>query len=621
MTDFNVQHGTSTITNTNTSVTILANTHYTAPTGDAFIRITNSLYASGGVDGDSTVELFYGCVLVTNGDNIGTSITFERDSNVGEIDVTWEIVEYIGAANGANEFIVRDNVEIAISPSNTTATSSAISGIVTDADVCPIVTGGKSDQNDLSFAKILSTTTWNGGADTFTVERGDTGGTSTISVAVVEFTGSNWTVERAAATVFTSGVATDTISSVGDISRAMCFHQARHNNFGLDEQMVEVEITNTTTVTFTTRSGASAPDEAVAWVVSNSQTDGTPMDVQRLKGSVTWSGDPDVEPIAITAVTSLATTSLGSMSGHSSGTGVSTARAMINHILTSTTNCNIICNDAGQTWTYNFEVVEWPTVAAGGSTVEGSVSITADLGISSTSIASHEASVSLASDLGVSQASVLQAQAAMQLAADVGISPTVIATLASAATFDIDAGITTATDGAVEGSVTLSASYGVTGAAQMDAQGAVTLAVEKGLGTSGGLDLSAAISLALNAGTATSSEVTIEGAISLGASLNVAASVVAAFAPQVAIGTTVGVATSVLAELEAQILAGASLGATTAGGVQLEGGIALNVEAGYTTTGSTLVVQITTPEGRVLLIQADDRVLRVMQDNRVLKIQ
>ena len=368
--DFFVQRGVTTISNTNTTATITAGVDYTAPqsASSAFIRITNTQHTGAGRDvggGQQTADNV--TAYVSNPDNITSSITFTRFGNADTTRVSWEIVEYIGPPGGDNEIIVHSATTTTFGTSATVA-STTVSGVTDDNDVVVFVTGAANPDGGVAdYNTALVTAEWAGASNEVALTRGDTGGDAVeISWAAVEFTGSNWVIQRAEHSYTTAGVEeTEPINSVNDLSRAFLHTQKRTGTGlqGLDEFGHEVWLSSTGAVSFTIQSGAGTPANhvSVAWVIENTQTSGTPMVVTRSNGSEAGGAEPRTLNVNIgktltdVSVASLFTNNRGS------GTGTAYPRTIVSARIVSTTQYELWFSDTGQTQTYRTEVVEWPT--------------------------------------------------------------------------------------------------------------------------------------------------------------------------------------------------------------------------------------------------------------------
>lgn len=383
MADFKVQRGYTIIADGNTTATITAGVDYTAPTGPAFIRII-AAEGKSGIGQTSGGGQQYAddiTVYISNPANLGTSITFTRVGSANNCRLSWEIIEYIGSNGGANEFKVREAGTVSFSTIELTKDTGAISGIVDDADVVVFITGQSSDDTDqYDFDAIQCTAEWLSATDVARFIRGSSGGGTVgldLSYVVVEFTGSNWTVQRVEHQYSAAGSwETESITTVGALARTFLHIQKRLNittgNPGLDEFGHEVYLYTTSSIRFQLESGADNPGNhySVCWVIENSQTDGTPMDVTRIAGT---RGDGEgSEEDTWTETISISATDEASVMGESNrsgGTGTAFPRGMNSLQISSTTAVELKRSDNGQNQTYRFEVVEWPTVAAGAAGV------------------------------------------------------------------------------------------------------------------------------------------------------------------------------------------------------------------------------------------------------------
>ncbi len=240
-----------------------------------------------------------------------------------------------------------------------------------DSDVVPWITGQHSAagaQGDIE--SMMHTSEWVDASNIprFTRKGLDSVSTRYVSYAVVEFTGSNWKIQRVPHTYSVAGsVETETITAVNDLSRAFVHGQLQTVSSAIDELGQECWLSATTTVSFMLVSGAGVDHVGVAWVIENTQTDGTPMDAQHIGGSQgTGGGEPEEWTETIAAVAATDETSVVGGGSTSTGTGSSTPRGWAGLRLTNTTTVTLWRGDTGQTTAYRFDVVEWPTVAAAG---------------------------------------------------------------------------------------------------------------------------------------------------------------------------------------------------------------------------------------------------------------
>jgi len=401
--DFNVQRGCETPSAGTGTVTLTAGTDYTAPTNNdrAFIKLTsNRITGTGDTVGGGNQNPDDWSWYISDPEFAGGSVAFNRAGTANPQRFCWEIIEYIGSNGGNNEMIVRGVGTLTHTTSSTTVDTSTISGVSDDNDIVVFVTGQSAldinDRDEINAA--YHTSEWISASDIARFTRGFTGSDANkLSYAVVEFTGTNWSVERVEHT-FTADATeeTETISSVGSTSRAFFHAQFRLDlEEGLDDSWAEMWLSSTTAVSFRTQNASGAlpsQEHAVVWVVSNSDTNSsTAMNVQHGSGTRTSAGvsegvnnEEDEWSNTITAVSDTSQTSVMGMSGRSTGTGVAYPRGAITFYLNSTTVVKSYQSDDGQTQTYRFQVVEWPQ-----SETPVSISISTDGSVSFGNIASN----------------------------------------------------------------------------------------------------------------------------------------------------------------------------------------------------------------------------------------
>jgi len=307
--DFKIQRGSTLIAAGDTNATITAGTDYDAPTGEAFIRIVSTRLSGGGyTGGGGTQPPDHHMVTINNPENIGTSITFERSASdpTWNTYFEWEIIEYVGSAGDVNEIKVRNASTITVGGAS--ATTGMISGIVDDSDIVVFITGQRTDGSASgNVDRGLHTAQWNSVGDTATFTRGDSNNNGYVSYAVVEFTGSNWKIQRVTHQQTAAGPQTENPGTqLEDINKTFLHVQTRTNSGNLDEQGVETWISSTTQLSFERDSLATATQNVVAWVIENNQTYSTPMSVEHISGSRGTGGpEPDIYTETITTVNAM----------------------------------------------------------------------------------------------------------------------------------------------------------------------------------------------------------------------------------------------------------------------------------------------------------------------------
>ncbi|MCL9972031.1 MAG: hypothetical protein NBV63_01305, partial [Candidatus Pacebacteria bacterium] len=367
--DFFVQRGVTTLTNGNLTASITAGVDYTAPkaTTSAFIRITNTGFTGAGHNvGGGTQNATNVTTFIQDPRTLDTAIVFERFGGTNSTRIAWEIVEYVGPAGGDNEFVVRAATSTQFAAASFTATTTT-SGVVDDTDVAVFVTSSASPDVGTNYEPTLVTSEWFSATDQAVLTRGTTGSDAIrASMAVIEFTGPNWRIQRDTHVYAAAGVAeTSSITAVNDLSRAFIHAQKRVHAAlpGMDEYGQEVRLSATNQLEFTLQAGAGTPSahRAVVWVIENTQTNGTPMLVTRSNYTQSGGAEPNTTNFNINAtIANLNTASIFTYT-RTSGTGTQFPRPLMAVRLVSTTQYEVWLSDTGSTNTFRTEVVEWPT--------------------------------------------------------------------------------------------------------------------------------------------------------------------------------------------------------------------------------------------------------------------
>ncbi|MCA9357665.1 hypothetical protein KC902_00200 [Candidatus Kaiserbacteria bacterium] len=369
--DFKIQQGESIVSGT--GLTLTAGVDYEAPSSasTAFVRITNSHMTGAGRDaaGGAQNADDYGA-YISNPANLTTSFTISRDTDsINNTYVAWEIIEYVGAAGGDNEIIVRDQSTLSLGTTANTATGSAVPTVADDADVVVFITGQMHHTgNRTETYSHQFTSTWSAGSGEPTFERGDNGGNAAeVSYAVVEFTGLNWKVQRTEHNYAAAGVTeTEPITAVNSLGRTFIHAQKRYTavsgigNVGHEVWLssigaVSFEVNNLATITGVTHT-------SVAWIIENTQTGTGAMSVQRSSGNTTGGTEPVLISLPIS-------TSLNSVNNASifvttdvNQTGDTMPRPIAGAFITSTSTYQLWRSEAsgGGVLSYRTEIVQWP---------------------------------------------------------------------------------------------------------------------------------------------------------------------------------------------------------------------------------------------------------------------
>jgi hypothetical protein len=369
-TDFKVQRGISTITGD--TLTITAGVDYEVPSAasSSFIRITNTqLTGAGPNTGNTNSNADDVTVYITNPGNILTSITFARGTSAaGNTRVSWEIIEYTGVPGGENEIIVRRQEAISYGSGNTTVSGTVTNTVVTDADAAVFITGQfNADTGRNAYGQGFSTAAWNTTNNQVDLTRGLSGSVSSVSYALVEFTGSNWKVQRISHTYTAAGtVETSSMTAVNSLSRTFTHTQKRTPSNNHADIGHEVWLSGIGQVSFLLDAAAATPGShvSVAWVIENTQSQGLTMKVYRANSSLSSGATaPETNVLNIGSTLDDVTTASLFVNNRSDGATRSFPEPMLGARLLSTTQYELWRSDTSTNINFRTEVVEWPTAA------------------------------------------------------------------------------------------------------------------------------------------------------------------------------------------------------------------------------------------------------------------
>ncbi len=368
--DFNIQRGYAIIPANASSVTISAGSNYTAPLGDAFIRIVNTkLTGNGPTSGGSNntnndIKDF--SVYISNPDNLAPNITFARNgSENNDARISWEIIDYTGRPGGPNQFIVRDVGTVFFNSTQLSVSGPSVS-VINDQDVVVFITGQSGDSVGQGVGTLYSVARFLVSSSNPSFSRKSSGDNLSVSYAVVEFVGSAWRVDYLQHDMTSAGVweYENLTKSLKNLSRVFLHTQSRPAGTNAKSYDVShlVQIHNKSALKFFMPAGASASgSRSVTWIIENSYVQGTPMSVQEVTGSRSSGGsEEDVWPESITAVSALNTTSiLGESSIYNSSQTLFPAPG-VSIYLNSTSSVELIEAETSAYLNYSFFVVQWP---------------------------------------------------------------------------------------------------------------------------------------------------------------------------------------------------------------------------------------------------------------------
>lgn len=379
-----VLRGSAIIANGNTTLTLTNGVDYTLEDTDDtkwFFRITSSNFTgmgrtSGG--GSQNTDDFTVVPVQSGADTVLT-----RVGSVNDCRVDWEIVQYTGTTSD-NEFIVREKGVLTLANGVATSSPALPSGISNNNDVVIWITGQAGSYT--STARPHSTLfTAEMGSTTWTATRGNTSNDGYVAYAIVEYTGSDYTVHSESFTV-ASAVTTHTLSTaVSDTSKTFIHAQNRYDltgTSGIDDASVRVYLSSTTALSVRNETSTDLSlKEHVVYIVENPN-----LTVQRVAAEMAGTGEEESETVSITQVDDTELTSLTGLSSTSAGSGTALPRGYINFTLSSDSSVLIRQSDDGQTSQYSFEVVEWPAGSGGGGSTVSPSGIASDEAFGSPSI-------------------------------------------------------------------------------------------------------------------------------------------------------------------------------------------------------------------------------------------
>ncbi len=364
MADVKIQTGTVTLADTVASATITAGVDYTAPASlsRAWIEIVATHPVSDGVDSLYSGQLGRNAAIISDPTTLLSSITFQRSVATNPVTLHWRIVEYTGAAGGPNEFVVRRTPRLSLT---TTTATAAVTGVVADADVVPILTSvsdinGAAGRLDLQSA--LCTPSYAGG--TLTATRIDTTVDVDVTYAVVEFTGTNWAVQRIEHVYTSADVNEPETLSVDVVSaRSFIVPSMRLSNIadaGSFAQLIEL---TDTAVNFQIRS-ASTDAVGVVYVVESADATAA---TQRgsVTMTVTGAANQSVSQ-AVTPVGALDAARVVLTGGEAIGPDIGCA--LVGGQLSTTAQLDLHRGDASADALVNYEIFEFPTTSAADTT-------------------------------------------------------------------------------------------------------------------------------------------------------------------------------------------------------------------------------------------------------------
>jgi hypothetical protein len=333
----------------------------------AFVRITGVCFNTGGPTA--------GCSALRKQDDVGvtvaftdvSTITFTRYSAATNEDyrVEWEVWEYTGPADGADEFIVRYTNELTLAD-GVAQLDQEVTGISTLGDCIPFITGirHEADAQYLYDRAFCTATMINDGDDKVRLDRGDSTDETITSVAVVEFTGSNWVIENNITHAQAgAGDETENINDVGAWTNAFIEGSMRNpNGFTLRSHFLIRPGAITTQVRFYVDTRI-AGQEFVVHVAKNSSI--TVEHLDSITGGATTLPAGAANPQTVNETITSCTTDETAVIAYASPTAAaSTPRAHWTYYISSATNLRWWRSWSGISTEWAAQIIQFPRVSA-----------------------------------------------------------------------------------------------------------------------------------------------------------------------------------------------------------------------------------------------------------------
>lgn len=348
MSDIRVQYVTKDVATTSTSASAAAPTDFAAVDPiSTFMIPSGSRHDTAGVgrvSGSANAFWRYWLISADLNDN-GDGITFARSNDaVSETArAAVQLIEYTGPAGGANEFIRRHKETLTLSSGTGSVDSSTMTGYV-DINDCVPVAFGRTDRagNAVGENALKVDIVDVSGAKKVRLTRASTGGTMVVVVYVVEFVGSNWTVQRVAHTFTASDANQDDTITSADPAKTFLLKTFQTTS-GPDAATNWMYLSSSTNLR--QRAETAASTSSITYIMTNTQLAvqkfGTPA------GTRSWVGgsSPEIENTTCTAVT-LATAAVVLQAGTDDATSSNNPCGLWGVRLSTTTNVEARRGDA-----------------------------------------------------------------------------------------------------------------------------------------------------------------------------------------------------------------------------------------------------------------------------------
>lgn len=272
------------------------------------------------------------------------------------------VVEYIGGVGGPNEVKVR-----AVQSFNGTASQfdgPTINGIVdvTKAVAFVFEQGNLNSGAWTSHAGTAQIVDTGGGV--YVVRINKSNGTNTLNVVayIVEFTGSNWTVQKVAHTFAASNTNEDaTISSVGNVANAFVYTTFQPKSTGADDMLHYVWLTSTTNLRHRLFGSVTSGPTSYSYVISNPQLNVTVYgaDPDGTSDLAASGSSPETRNITITAVPDKNQVVVLGFSGSDNVANTNRPGALVLYDLTTTTNLRLRRSISDGATEYKIQIIDF----------------------------------------------------------------------------------------------------------------------------------------------------------------------------------------------------------------------------------------------------------------------
>ncbi len=309
------------------------------------------------------------------------TLTYYRESGSKAANMRFEtsIWEYVGDPGGDNEFIVRGRYAVDLNGSTNSVTQ-ALTGVVNANDCIPFITGimNNATSDDADSATIVA---YLEDASTLRVQKGSQANNVRAYIAVVEFTGSNWTVLHGDSGNFSADTGTiilrdgsdgsGTATDVSSWSEALIFGHFRgeNNASNVDDSISDLwpvydpgaDLQSVDWAFNANHASAGGTNRCFVHVLTNPD-----MVVTRFQSTSNTAGETTIN-ISSAGITSTEEALIVG-SSTSSGTGTAYGRGWRNYYLKSTTEAAHWCHRSGNTMSHEIQIAVLPQdeVVSGG---------------------------------------------------------------------------------------------------------------------------------------------------------------------------------------------------------------------------------------------------------------